>query len=819
MDKKPEQLQYFKITKADCDIVKLEENDKKNKKSNYITNNHSSLTENNIKSTQEDNKLEKTSSYENINTNIDIKKTKSVGNFNFYFENNDISSCNDSFMKDFVIKNEETNIKDTINNNNIIEDAKKIFNLISKIESLRNMNCDVNIIQDIIINKDKIEHIKVEEKKRIPWTQNDDNLLKEIMNKVNENSSSKKNFVINWKLIESCINVLYFQKRIDHLRSGKQCRERWINHLEDKVKKDSWTKDEEEILFKITKEKGHKWSEISKYLKGRTDNCVKNHYYSNLRKKVRRLIKYSDWINSDQYTKIKEDLEKVFPIPTNNKANDKVLNISKINCEQIYKMLKIIDVSYVDIDEKLLLFLFHIINYLNISPKSNLNGFESNIFENYKKFENHFSLNKSDENNTKIKIEANLFNINPNSNKDKTIFFSHKSNSFNTNKFQNYDKNSINSKFRDINSNTFSFNSNKQNCGIFQIPQNSSMPYNPYNNSIGTNLFFSENMNLSLKENNIFNDNSNFYILNEDRRDKSINGITGFSGFTGINNINTLIDPPDYESINNCNYSELDFDKKIESKNITNDFKINNEDKSQYNGSYKLTNQNNNDLNNFLKFSETNRQQVSNNQDFAQNYFHNINLGLKRNKSDEIPNNDKCRIIKSNEILEQLAKISNPEKNNTITKSNVINNLDQICNNNKVNTTYLRDIVKEEETNDDLSLIKNFILKEKTKSIIISDNVLVSNSDPLTNSSNDKNSIGILINKKINENEIKKVVFYENTINQEELNENLFKFERSPSKIVINSNDNKFENRNREFTNKDKRNKIPQNFIPVNKEK
>jgi len=52
-------------------------------------------------------------------------------------------------------------------------------------------------------------------------------------------------------------------------RSGKQCRERWHNHLDPNINKDYWSEKEENILFMKHIEYGNKWSDIAKFLPGR----------------------------------------------------------------------------------------------------------------------------------------------------------------------------------------------------------------------------------------------------------------------------------------------------------------------------------------------------------------------------------------------------------------------------------------------------------------------------------------------------------------------------------------------------------------------
>ena len=68
-------------------------------------------------------------------------------------------------------------------------------------------------------------------------------------------------------------------------RQGKQCRERFVNHLDPELKKGHWTDDEEAILISLHERYGNRWAGISKHLAGRSDNEVKNHWYSTIQRK------------------------------------------------------------------------------------------------------------------------------------------------------------------------------------------------------------------------------------------------------------------------------------------------------------------------------------------------------------------------------------------------------------------------------------------------------------------------------------------------------------------------------------------------------
>ncbi|KAK1365187.1 Transcription factor TT2 [Heracleum sosnowskyi] len=75
-------------------------------------------------------------------------------------------------------------------------------------------------------------------------------------------------------------------KRAGLKRCGKSCRLRWLNYLRPDIKRGNISTDEEDLIIRLHKLLGNRWSLIAGRLPGRTDNEIKNYWNTTLRKKA-----------------------------------------------------------------------------------------------------------------------------------------------------------------------------------------------------------------------------------------------------------------------------------------------------------------------------------------------------------------------------------------------------------------------------------------------------------------------------------------------------------------------------------------------------
>ncbi|KAF3500262.1 hypothetical protein F2Q69_00044875 [Brassica cretica] len=104
--------------------------------------------------------------------------------------------------------------------------------------------------------------------KRGPWTIEEDHRL--------------MNFILNngihcWRVVPKLAGLL---------RCGKSCRLRWINYLRPDLKRGGFTDAEEDRIMELHSQLGNRWSKIASHFPGRTDNEIKNHWNTKIKKKM-----------------------------------------------------------------------------------------------------------------------------------------------------------------------------------------------------------------------------------------------------------------------------------------------------------------------------------------------------------------------------------------------------------------------------------------------------------------------------------------------------------------------------------------------------
>ena len=114
-------------------------------------------------------------------------------------------------------------------------------------------------------------------------------------------------------------------------RSGKQCREHWNNCLNPELIKGEWTSEEDFLIMYFYEQCNGSWKKIIPLFNGRTENSIKNRFFSQLRKIATKNMSID---KRKDCSKIKLEELKKYLNKANSEAKKELVNNMKMNEEE-----------------------------------------------------------------------------------------------------------------------------------------------------------------------------------------------------------------------------------------------------------------------------------------------------------------------------------------------------------------------------------------------------------------------------------------------------------------------------------------------------
>ncbi|XP_075084615.1 transcription factor MYB20 [Nicotiana tabacum] len=144
------------------------------------------------------------------------------------------------------------------------------------------------------------------------------------------------------------------------LRCGKSCRLRWTNYLRPDLKRGLLSEYEEKMVIDLHAQLGNRWSKIASHLPGRTDNEIKNHWNTHIKKKLRKM-----GIDPVTHKPLSTNIEQPENLP--------------IQQEKVQEIMPPCTVNYVSIDQSAITEIKLDDDKMGTSSINNNNNFDSTI--------------------------------------------------------------------------------------------------------------------------------------------------------------------------------------------------------------------------------------------------------------------------------------------------------------------------------------------------------------------------------------------------------------------------------------------------------